>query len=161
MMVLAVGKHSFYHKPSVRMGMKTQSPLYKKIILLINRIKRLGTYCAVAIFGLMAIRYVIDCIKHPESLKAFFRFKTLDEMVEYFVLSIGIKVISIPEGLPLAVTATLGYSIKRMKCRSIDVRHLEACEALGAITNLVVDKTGILTTTHMQVNKLYMFDHLF
>lgn len=80
-------------------------------------------------------------------------------MVEYFIIAIGIKVISIPEGLPLAVTATLGYSMKRMKDEKIQVRHLEACETLGSINNIVVDKTGILTTTQMEVDEIYIFEH--
>ena len=118
-MVLAVGKYSFYQKPSVLIGTKTQTPLYKKLKELIENTKSFGTYCALGIFFVMSTRYIIDCLKHPHSWNAFFRFKTLDEMVEYFIIAIGIKVISIPEGLPLAVTATLGYSIKRMKDEKI------------------------------------------
>lgn len=113
MLVLAVGEYSFYH--NLQIGEKRKTPLEIKLKNIMRIFRKLGIYSAISIFFIMTIRYVIDCLKHPNSWGAFFRFKTLDELVEYFIITIGILVISIPEGLPLAVTITLAYAMKMMK----------------------------------------------
>lgn len=58
---------------------------------------------------------------------------------------------SIPEGLPLAVTLTLAYSMKAMHKDKILVRKLESCETMGAARFLCSDKTGTITQNKMNV----------
>lgn len=40
---------------------------------------------------------------------------TLHELVEAFIISVTIIVVAVPEGLPLAVTIALAYSVGKMK----------------------------------------------
>lgn len=49
---------------------------------------------------------------------------------------------AIPEGLPLAVTIALAYSVKRMLKDNNLVRHLGAAETMGTATTICTDKTG-------------------
>ena len=53
-----------------------------------------------------------------------------------------VQVVAIPEGLPLAVTISLAYSVKRMLADNNLVRHLSAAETMGCATTICTDKTG-------------------
>ena len=70
-------------------------------------------------------------------------------------------VVAIPEGLPLAVTISLAYSMRAMLKDQNLVRHLEACETMGGATNICSDKTGTLTQNVMTVVKGYIGYELF
>lgn len=52
---------------------------------------------------------------------------TVHELVEAFIISVTIIVVAVPEGLPLAVTIALAYSVGKMKDENNLVRYLQAC----------------------------------
>lgn len=52
------------------------------------------------------------------------------------------QVVAVPEGLPLAVTLSLAYSVKQMLADNNLVRHLSAAETMGTATVICSDKTG-------------------
>lgn len=54
-------------------------------------------------------------------------------------------VVAIPEGLPLAVTMSLAYSVMKMKKENNLVRTLHASETMGGANEICTDKTGTLT----------------
>ena len=64
--------------------------------------------------------------------------------------------VAVPEGLPLAVTLSLAYSVKKMMLDNNWVRHLDACETMGNATSICSDKTGTLTTNRMTVVQSYI-----
>ena len=71
--------------------------------------------------------------------------------VEFFLLAVTLVVVAVPEGLPLAVTIALAYSMRRMMVDNNFVRHLSACETMGGATAICSDKTGTLTENRMTV----------
>ncbi|KAL3813687.1 hypothetical protein ACJIZ3_014955 [Penstemon smallii] len=75
------------------------------------------------------------------------------ELLEYFAIAVTIVVVAVPEGLPLAVTLSLAFAMKKMMNDKALVRHLAACETMGSATTICSDKTGTLTTNHMTVVK--------
>ncbi|KAA8537850.1 hypothetical protein F0562_027570 [Nyssa sinensis] len=75
------------------------------------------------------------------------------EILEYFAMAVTIVVVAVPEGLPLAVTLSLAFAMKKMMSDKALVRHLASCETMGSATNICSDKTGTLTTNHMTVVK--------
>ncbi|XP_057491706.1 calcium-transporting ATPase 2, plasma membrane-type-like isoform X2 [Actinidia eriantha] len=75
------------------------------------------------------------------------------EMLEYFAVAVTIVVVAVPEGLPLAVTLSLAFAMKKMMNDKALVRHLAACETMGSATTICSDKTGTLTTNRMTVIK--------
>ena len=64
--------------------------------------------------------------------------------------------VAVPEGLPLAVTIALAYSVKKMQKDKNLVRVMAACETMGGCTNICSDKTGTLTTNVMTVVDGYL-----
>ena len=58
-------------------------------------------------------------------------------------------VVAIPEGLPLAVTLSLAYSVKEMLKENNLVRKLNSCETMGGADCICSDKTGTLTKNEM------------
>ena len=76
-------------------------------------------------------------------------------IVEYFVIGITVLVVAIPEGLPLAVTISLAYSVLKMQKENNLVRRLHACETMGGVDSICSDKTGTLTTNKMDLAKMW------
>ncbi|XP_034058237.1 plasma membrane calcium-transporting ATPase 2-like isoform X5 [Gymnodraco acuticeps] len=78
--------------------------------------------------------------------------------VKFFIIGVTVLVVAVPEGLPLAVTISLAYSVKKMMKDNNLVRHLDACETMGNATAICSDKTGTLTMNRMTVVQAYVND---
>lgn len=74
----------------------------------------------------------------------------VDGAIKILTVAVTIVVVAVPEGLPLAVTLTLAYSMRKMMADKALVRRLSACETMGSATTICSDKTGTLTLN--QVN---------
>ncbi|XP_053461526.1 plasma membrane calcium-transporting ATPase 4 isoform X3 [Nycticebus coucang] len=77
-------------------------------------------------------------------------------LVKFFIIGVTVLVVAVPEGLPLAVTISLAYSVKKMMKDNNLVRHLDACETMGNATAICSDKTGTLTMNRMTVVQAYI-----
>ena len=64
-------------------------------------------------------------------------------------------VVAIPEGLPLSVTLSLAFSVKKMLDDQNLVRRMEACETMGGANNICSDKTGTLTLNQMFIAEFW------
>jgi Ca2+ transporting ATPase len=75
-------------------------------------------------------------------------------ILDIIILCISIIVVAIPEGLPLAVTLSLAFSIKKLMDYNNLVRKMHACETMGGANYICTDKTGTLTRNEMSVFKV-------
>lgn len=77
------------------------------------------------------------------------------QLLQSFMVAVTLVVCAVPEGLPMAVTMALAYSMRRMLKTNNLVRKLHACETMGATTVICTDKTGTLTQNRMQVTESF------
>jgi Ca2+ transporting ATPase len=139
-------------------GDETQSPLEGKLYNLTILIGKLGTVVALLVFIIMSIRFSIDTFAVDDKP---WKNGYISDYLGFFIIAITVLVVAIPEGLPLAVTIALAYSVKKMLVDNNLVRHLDACETMGSATTICSDKTGTLTTNRMTVMKVWIGDQEF
>lgn len=77
--------------------------------------------------------------------------KLITYTLDTLMIAVTLVVVAVPEGLPMAVTLSLAYSMTRMMKTNNLVRKMHACETMGATTVICTDKTGTLTQNQMQV----------
>lgn len=74
-------------------------------------------------------------------------------LLQTAMIAVTLIVVSVPEGLPMAVTLSLAYSMRRMLKTNNLVRKMHACETMGATTVICTDKTGTLTQNQMRIHR--------
>lgn len=79
---------------------------------------------------------------------------------EMLLISIAVLVGSVPEALPIGLTAILAVGVERIAKRRGIIRNLTASETLGSTTLIITDKTGTLTQANMQLKDIDTFDQL-
>lgn len=113
MLILVVGDKSCEGKiETLLRGNDTDpTPLQQKLETIANDIGKFGTISAIGIFLILTLRFTIEnAFINPDKFKA----SDLTELLRYFILGIAVIVMAIPEGLPLSVTISLAFSVKRM-----------------------------------------------
>lgn len=75
----------------------------------------------------------------------------ISHLLQSLMVAVALVVVSVPEGLPMAVTLSLAYSMRRMLKSNNLVRKMHACETMGATTVICTDKTGTLTENQMRI----------
>lgn len=132
---------------------KEKSILQNKLTKLALTIGWCGVVAAVITTVVIILRF---CIETYAIEKQGWKTIHLQGFLRAFIVGITILVVAIPEGLPLAVTISLAYSVKKMLKDNNLVRHLNACETMGNATAICSDKTGTLTTNRMTVVESYI-----
>jgi Ca2+ transporting ATPase len=162
MVVCAVGKNTFSGRNKQKIMSDnpedSTTPLQEKLSELADKISVLGTITAIFIGVLMIVKEVIIRLSNGDPL---FTSSLLDTVVNAFIISVIVIVVAIPEGLPMAVTISLAYSVFKMKEEQNLVRHLDASETMGNVNNVCTDKTGTLTEGKMSINNVYIVDRNF
>lgn len=148
MVVLAVGEHTFNERQRELMENDDQTPLQLKLNDLADDIGKVGQNVAILVFLSMTLHLIIEKIYYEEEV---FNMELISSLVEFFIIAVTVIVVAVPEGLPLAVTIALAYSVGKMKDENNLVRYLQACETMGGANNICSDKTGTLTKNLMRV----------
>lgn len=71
--------------------------------------------------------------------------------LDSIMIAVTLIVVAVPEGLPMAVTLSLAFSMKRLMKQNTLPRTMHACETMGAVSVICSDKTGTLTQNQMKV----------
>ena len=154
MLVCAIGPNSQSGINMMKIQSMSQdhekSPLEKKIDQVSIKLTWIGLLGATLTFLVLLIIWIID-IAHVKWRKQF-----LNDLIENLMVGVTIFICSVPESLPLAITLSLGLSMKWMVKDNIFVRHLNSCETMGGATTICSDKTGTLTQNKMTVVKFFM-----
>ncbi|XP_013202195.1 plasma membrane calcium-transporting ATPase 4 isoform X1 [Microtus ochrogaster] len=136
---------------------KEKSVLQGKLTRLAVQIGKAGLIMSALTVIILILYFVVDnfVIQRrawlPECTPVYIQY-----FVKFFIIGVTVLVVAVPEGLPLAVTISLAYSVKKMMKDNNLVRHLDACETMGNATAICSDKTGTLTMNRMTVVQAYI-----
>uniref|UniRef100_A0A674F620 Calcium-transporting ATPase n=1 Tax=Salmo trutta TaxID=8032 RepID=A0A674F620_SALTR len=138
---------------------KEKSVLQGKLTKLAVQIGKAGLVMSAITVIILVVLFVVDTFWvqglpwHKDCTPIYVQF-----FVKFFIIGVTVLVVAVPEGLPLAVTISLAYSVKKMMKDNNLVRHLDACETMGNATAICSDKTGTLTMNRMTVVQAYVAD---
>ncbi|XP_020235043.1 calcium-transporting ATPase 2, plasma membrane-type [Cajanus cajan] len=153
MLVTTVGMRTQWGKlmATLSEGGDDETPLQVKLNGVATIIGKIGLVFAVVTFAVL----VKGLLSRKLQEGRFWWWSADDamEMLEFFAIAVTIVVVAVPEGLPLAVTLSLAFAMKKMMNDKALVRHLAACETMGSATTICSDKTGTLTTNRMTLVK--------
>ncbi|KAI3506806.1 hypothetical protein L1887_21371 [Cichorium endivia] len=164
MLVLSVGMNTTWGKMMSSItsdNNNEETPLQARLNKLTSAIGKVGLAVAFLVLVVMLVRYFTGNTEDENGNREYNGRRTninqvLDSVTRIFSAAVTIVVVAIPEGLPLAVTLTLAYSMKRMMSDQAMVRKLSACETMGSATVICTDKTGTLTMNQMTVRKFWL-----
>ncbi|KAK6151151.1 hypothetical protein DH2020_016083 [Rehmannia glutinosa] len=153
MLVTTVGMRTQWGKLLATLieGGDDETPLQVKLNGVATIIGKIGLFFAIVTFAVLVQKMFGRKWHEGTTLK--WSGDDAMELLEYFAIAVTIVVVAVPEGLPLAVTLSLAFAMKKMMNDKALVRHLAACETMGSATNICSDKTGTLTTNVMTVVK--------
>lgn len=117
-----------------------------------EQLDRLGKLIASASYGiafLVIVGRVLMYFLHTDFEWVSF----ISYVLQTVMIAVTLIVVAVPEGLPMAVTLSLAYSMRRMLKTNNLVRKMHACETMGAATVICTDKTGTLTQNQMRVSE--------
>ncbi len=117
------------------------TPLQKRLNVLG---KWLGIGCLVICAGIFSIGVLLN-----------------QDIVEMFIVAVGLAVAAVPEGLPAVVTLALALGVQRMSQKNAIIRRLPSVETLGSTTVICSDKTGTLTKNKMTARRILTVDDEF
>ncbi|XP_064160201.1 plasma membrane calcium-transporting ATPase 2 isoform X2 [Anguilla rostrata] len=146
-------------KKKTNVSKKEKSVLQGKLTKLAVQIGKAGLVMSAITVIILVLYFAIDNFVlqkrqwMPECTPVYIQY-----FVKFFIIGVTVLVVAVPEGLPLAVTISLAYSVKKMMKDNNLVRHLDACETMGNATAICSDKTGTLTTNRMTVVQAYLGD---
>jgi len=163
MLVTSVGMTTTWGQmmSSISRDIDEQTPLQERLNKLTSSIGKVGLAVAFLVLVVLLVRYFTGNTKDDNGVREFNGSKTkfddiMNAVVGIVADAVTIVVVAIPEGLPLAVTLTLAYSMKKMMADQAMVRKLSACETMGSATTICTDKTGTLTLNEMKVTKFWL-----
>ncbi len=151
MRVLAVGDKTENGKvfEAAQIDDSVKTPLNEQLDGLGDLITKISyAFAALIIVG----RIIMYFVNNPFDWISFIAY-----LLQTLMIAVTLVVVAVPEGLPMAVTLSLAYSMRRMLKTNNLVRKMHACETMGATTVICTDKTGTLTQNQMQIYKTNFF----
>ncbi|XP_015888132.3 putative calcium-transporting ATPase 13, plasma membrane-type [Ziziphus jujuba] len=138
-----------------------QTPLQRRLSKLTPLLGVIGLVIALLVLLVLLVHYFTGTTKDEHGNREFNGRKTeidavVNSILRMVAAAVLILVIAIPEGVPLAVTLSLAFSMKKMMADHALVRKLSACETMGSVTTICTDKTGTLTLNQMKVTKFWL-----
>ena len=151
---IAIGEHS--QKGIIRGTIDNASeddktPLENKLNVIADLIGYFGLGSAIVTFVALVIQMIV---RYATGDEEFTWSNLIKRIITSVILCVSIIVVAIPEGLPLAVTLSLSFSIKKLMDNNNLVRKMHACETMGGANIICTDKTGTLTKNIMLVRRL-------
>lgn len=156
--VLAVGDNTEQGKvfEAAQIDDSVKTPLNEQLDGLSDWITKVSYgFAALIIIGRIIVFFVTNGTDYFGSWEQFAPFMAY--VLQTLMIAVTLVVVAVPEGLPMAVTLSLAYSMRRMLKTNNLVRKMHACETMGATTVICTDKTGTLTQNQMKVDEIKIY----
>ena len=156
--VIAVGDKTEQGKvfEAVQIDDSVKTPLNEQLDGLSDWITKVSYgFAALIVVGRLIAYFLangFDCFDSMEHIAPFVAY-----VLQTLMIAVTLVVVAVPEGLPMAVTLSLAYSMRRMLKTNNLVRKMHACETMGATTVICTDKTGTLTQNQMTVDEMKVY----
>lgn len=124
-----------------------ETPLNKQLNRLADMINKIAFISAGILITALIVKYALIDQAYLEKDG----FEMANDLLQFLMIAVALIVVAVPEGLPMAVTLALAYSMKKMASENNLIKKMHACETLGATTLILTDKTGTLTENKMTV----------
>lgn len=131
----------------VRKGSET--PLSKKLNGLADWITNASYVLAVLILIGRVVWYFIS--NDADFSSSDFWVDFVSYVLKTIMIAVTLVVVAVPEGLPMSVTLSLAFSMRKLMKSNTLPRTMHACETMGAASVICTDKTGTLTKNQMEV----------
>ena len=156
----------------VSTGMRTQLGLIAKMLEgvdqettpLQKRLDQLGKTLGIAALAVCGLVFIVAVLRGTDlsiltapggGFLAYLN-AAKKQIVDVFMLAVGLAIAAVPEGLPAVVTITLALGMQEMIRRHALIRRLSSVETLGSATVICSDKTGTLTQNEMTVTRIWV-----
>lgn len=134
-------------KMRVRKGSET--PLSKKLNGLADWITKASYWFAGIIFVFRLVWFFVSNGLGFSSEGYWMDF--ISYILNTIMIAVTLIVVAVPEGLPMSVTLSLAFSMRKLMKSNTLPRTMHACETMGAASVICTDKTGTLTKNQMEV----------
>lgn len=152
--VLAVGKRTLREKEikgEITIG-DEETPMQHKLADFGDLLSKYAYLAAFLIFCILTFYQFIQIIFGAAELVSI---AELSQLINNLQITIAILIVCVPEGLPLAVTMAMAFSVDKLINENLLIKNLEALEISGSILDIMTGKTATLTKGEMKVEKLW------
>ena len=133
----------------MRVSKGSETPLSKKLNGLADWITNASYVLAVLIIIGRIVWYFVSYDADFSSGDFWVDF--VSYVLKTIMIAVTLVVVAVPEGLPMSVTLSLAFSMRKLMKSNTLPRTMHACETMGAASVICTDKTGTLTKNMMEV----------
>jgi Ca2+ transporting ATPase len=146
--VLTVGDNT-YIRQQTKLDASDESPLQEKLSIIAEQIGVFGMVSAFLTVLVITTKVIIYAILDNQWDDV------VGKILKALIIGVSVVVCAIPEGLPLAVTISLAYSVRKMMDDNNLVKKINSCETMGNADCICTDKTGTLTENLMTIMEIW------
>lgn len=123
-----------------------------------EKLKKLSQWITIASYivaALVVVGRIISFFIAKDSDFGWLEFSTY--VLNTIMIAVTLIVVAVPEGLPMSVTLSLAFSMRKLMNDNTLPRTIHACETMGATSVICTDKTGTLTENQMRVAEAHLY----
>lgn len=153
-LVCAVGEHRQINSMEIMQSFLEEelTPMQERLEKIAATMGKWGYFAGLLIFVTQCLFYILRIMFFDASLLTS---DSLLKFLDFFTTAIAIILVAIPEGLPLAVSISVSFSMDSMKDDKLLIKNTVAIETMGLVNEICTGKTATLTQNDMNVNCFY------
>lgn len=162
--ICSVGTHTRWYKEHPVEDLEddnNKTPLETKLDNLANYIGKYSYLAGFFTFTFLVLFLGLHILFSSDEDDQLLSDDTLQKLLRSFTTAISIIIVSVPEGLPLAVSLAMAFSVDYMKKDNLLVKRMASVEGLGTVKDICTGKTATLTQNDMSVKKFYIGEESF